>query len=130
MLNVSAFDDDSIIIYEKNEFQLNIISNNYNIKAAATESEVMTFKGKYPVRSTVILNDALFEQETNFNYHGCYVTCNDDINRFHNMWSYFKSSKEKARLETVLKCCKAMDAPVVFVLYCSESWTVKVKEWT
>jgi hypothetical protein len=59
-VNMLLFADDVLIIQEnedalqKSMYELNKISNNYNCNICTTKTKVMTFQGKYPIRSKII----------------------------------------------------------------------------
>jgi hypothetical protein len=50
---------------------LNKITLNYNLEISINKSKVMAFKGKYPVRSKIMINNKIIKQVKNFNYLGC-----------------------------------------------------------
>jgi hypothetical protein len=73
-------------------YELQELSNNYNSNISTTETNVMAFQGKYPIRSRIILNNkSIIELVSNFNYLGCNVTykygedLNGKLSKFQNI---------------------------------------------
>jgi hypothetical protein len=79
ILNTLMFADDQVIFAQsENELQmatqlLNKTTINYNLGISINKSEVMAFKGKYPVRYKIMINNKITEQVKNFNYLGCVI---------------------------------------------------------
>jgi hypothetical protein len=74
------------------------------------------------------------EQVSNFNYLGCNVTYKYDehlnvkLSKFQNICGVIaRTLKTKTRKETNLKFYKIMAVPVL--LYGSETWTLRKKDW-
>jgi hypothetical protein len=58
-------------------YKLNQIAEKYNFKIS-TKTEVMTFKGKDPARSKIVINGNILKQVSNSNDLGCNLSCNYD----------------------------------------------------
>jgi hypothetical protein len=51
-------------------FELNKTADNYNLKMSVTKTKTMAFKGKYPIRIKIVINDKILEQVSHFKYLG------------------------------------------------------------
>jgi hypothetical protein len=135
ILNTLMFADDQVIFaHSENEPQmttqlLNKTTLNYNLEISINKSKVMAFKGKYPVRSKIMINNKTIEQVKNFNYLGCDISYNydDDLqNKLHKFQYICGTIKRtlinKTRKYTQLKFYKAMAVPVL--LYGCENWAL------
>jgi hypothetical protein len=58
----------------KDVFYLNNICKSYNLKISINKIKTMAFKGKYPVRTKILIEDKTLEQVNNFKYLGYDVT--------------------------------------------------------
>lgn len=138
-VNTLLFADDQVLIARnENELQKNahILSNileDYNLKISIKKSKVMSFQGKYPVRSKICIYNSTLEQVRHFNYLGCdlsYDYENDidiKLHRFQQMCGTIRRTlSKKTRRETQLKMYKVMAVPVL--LYGSESWVLTRKK--
>lgn len=134
------FADDLIIVQEnednlqKSIFELQKISSDYNLKISTTKTQILAFRGKYPVRSKIILNGTTLEQVAAFNYLGCYVTYNEDkdlsvkLNKFQSICGVISRVLGRTtRKETSLKFYKTVAVPALF--YGCETWTLREKDW-
>jgi hypothetical protein len=84
------FADDMVILQEnednlqKSMCELQKLINIYYFKISNTKTKVIIFRGKYPVRSKITLdNNSIIEQVSNVNYLGCNVTYkyDEDLNK-------------------------------------------------
>lgn len=89
----------------------------------------MAFKGRYPVRSKIVLDDTIIEQVSHFNYLGCNVSYQGEfdiagkINKFNYITGTLKRTlKNKARKDSIVKLYKSMAIPTL--TYGSETWTI------
>jgi hypothetical protein len=79
-LNTLLFADDQIINQEsEDELQISIfylknICKSYNLKISINKTKTMAFKGKYPVRTKIIIEDKTLKQVNHFRYLGYDVT--------------------------------------------------------
>ena len=76
-LNTLLFADDQVIIQDsEDKFQksvniLNQISKGYNLKISKDKTKIMSFEGKYLVRSKLEIDGSILQQVKRFNYLGC-----------------------------------------------------------
>jgi hypothetical protein len=68
------------VIFEQSEHKLQMANQllnktrlNYNLEISINKSKVVAFKGKYTVRSKIMINKKIIEQVRNCNYLGCDV---------------------------------------------------------
>jgi hypothetical protein len=99
-LNALLFAEDQIIIQESEDklkrsiFYVNNICKSYNLKISTNETKTMAFKGKYPVRTKIIIEDKTLEQVNHFKYVGYDITFLEEtdtdtkIKKFQNMCYY------------------------------------------
>ncbi|XP_039275024.1 uncharacterized protein LOC120349129 [Nilaparvata lugens] len=87
----------------------------------------MAFKGKYPIRSKIVIDNKVLEQVSQFSYLGCEISYKDELDvekkvgRFQMICgSISRTLGKKATTSTIMKCYKTMAAPLL--LYGSESW--------
>jgi hypothetical protein len=79
-LNTLLFADDQIIIQENKDelqrsiFYLNNICKSYNLNISVNKTKIMDFKGKYPVRTKIVIQDKFLEQVNHFKYLGYDIT--------------------------------------------------------
>lgn len=138
-INALLFADDLAIIQETEDdlqrslHQLNNLCKTYNMKISYNKTKVMAFKGTYPVRTKIIIDNRPIEQVSHFNYLGCDVSYNYDNDITNKLHKYqyicgtiYRSLRNKVRPETILKFYKTMAAPVL--LYGCESWTMRKKD--
>ena len=66
---------DDIVLIQKNEddlqramFELQDISREYSLTNSVRNATTMAFKGKYPVRTRIIINNSTLEQLSRFKY--------------------------------------------------------------
>lgn len=131
--------DDHTIIEEnelslqKSLYQLNRICKPYCLSISVSKTKVMAFRGKYPIRTKIIIDDKVIEQVKHFNYLGCDITyeySNDmktKLQRFqHTCGTINKYLRNKTRKETLLKFYKVMAVPQL--LYGCESWTIRKQD--
>jgi hypothetical protein len=83
--------------------KLNVISKMYTLMISTQKTKIMTFKGKFPVRSKINIDNCPLEQVKHFNYLGCDVTYDqdEDVNN--------KLHKFKNICATAVKGCTRMD---------------------
>lgn len=99
------FADSKIVIQESEDkhqltvHQLNQVCPEYNLKLSMRKTKVMTFQGKYPVRSKIIVNSKPIEQVSNFTYLNCNTRYNYD-NEMEN-----KTNKFLAICSTINRSC-------------------------
>ena len=78
-MNTILFADDQIILADSEQdlqravFQLKEVTKHFNLEVSTQKSKVMAFKGKYPIRSKIALNE-IVKQVSCFNYLGCIVS--------------------------------------------------------
>jgi hypothetical protein len=67
----------------------------YNSNISINETKTMPFKGKYPVRTKIVIDDKTLEQFNHFKYLGCEVTFLKETDRgaktkkkSKNMWNH------------------------------------------
>ena len=138
-LNSLMFADDTVIIQDSEDklqtavYKLQNLSKEFKMKISTHKSKVMAFRGKWPVRSKIVLDDMTMEQVSSFKYLGCNVSfdCENDIpmklNKFNAICgTIHRILKGKARKETELKFYKTMAIPLV--TYGSEVWTTTKRD--
>jgi hypothetical protein len=93
----------------------------------------MACKGKYPVRTKIVIEDKTLEQVNNFKYLGYDVTFLEEtdidakIKKFQNICGTIRRTlKEKTRKDTQIKFCQVMAVPTL--LYGSECWTMRKRD--
>ncbi|XP_039281346.1 uncharacterized protein LOC120350716 [Nilaparvata lugens] len=93
----------------------------------------MAFKGKWPVRTKIVVGDLILEQVSAFTYLGCTLTYEKDEDIFNKLkkiqyicGTIHRTLKNKVKRVTKLKFYKTMAIPVL--MYESESWVVGRKE--
>jgi hypothetical protein len=134
ILNTLMFADDQVIFTQsENKLQmaiqlLNKTTLNSNLETSINKSKVMAFKGKYLVRSKIMINNNIIEQVKNFNYLGCDIQYNYDadlqnkLHKFQYMCGTIKQTLiNKTRKDTQLKFYKVM---AVSVLYGCKNWAL------
>jgi hypothetical protein len=112
-LNTMLFADDQIIIQESEDelkrsiFYLNNICKSYNLKMSINKTKTMAFKGKYPIRTKIVIEDKTLEQVNHFKYLGYDVTflvetdTDAKIKKFQNICGTIRRTlKGKTRTDT------------------------------
>jgi hypothetical protein len=90
-------DDQAVIAGTEDELQyrkykLNQKAEKCNFKISSAKTEVMTFRGKDPVGSKIVINGNVLKQVSDFNYLGCNLSYNYNgdvqtkLARFQVMW--------------------------------------------
>ena len=99
------------------------------MEISTEKTKVMAFKGPYPVRSKILLENKIIGQVSKFNFLGCEITFKNeiDINNKLNKFSYItgtlkRTLKNKARKDSIIKLYKTMAVPII--TYGSETWTM------
>jgi hypothetical protein len=75
-INTSLFADDQILIQDKEDnlqqsvYTLHNISKEYNFKISIKKTKVMVFKGKFPIRTKIVIDNNILEQVSHLNYLG------------------------------------------------------------
>jgi hypothetical protein len=103
------------------------------LKISASKTKIMTFLGKYEIRSKIVIKDDIIEQMRHFNYLCCdisYEKGNDIDNKlakFRNVCgTVHKYLKHKTRKDTHLKFYKTIAVPIL--IYGSEAWVLYKRE--
>jgi hypothetical protein len=93
----------------------------------------MAFKGKFPIRTKIVIDNNILEQVSHFNYLGNEIThmqekdIHNKLNKFSSVRGALRRAlKTKTRKTTQTKFYKVMALPVQ--LYGSEAWTIKTKD--
>lgn len=123
---VIAHDEDSL---QKALFKLSYVSKDYNLKISTTKTKVLALKGKLPIRNKIVIENQIIEQITNFNYLGCNVGMDRelDINRKISRYQQFcgtitRTLLGKCQRDTLLKFYKVIAIPML--MYGAECWTL------
>jgi hypothetical protein len=132
-INTLPFADDQILIQEKEDnlqqsvYTLHNISKEYNFKISIQKTKVMAFKGKFPIRTKIVIDNNILEQVSHFNYLGNEITymqekdIHNKLNKFSSVCGTLRRAlKTKTRKTTQMKFYKVMALPVQ--LYGSETW--------
>ena len=83
-LNVLLYADDVAIIQNNEEdlqrsvYKLYQLGNAYNLRISKKKTKVMAHRGKFPVRSKIVVEDQILEQVSHFEYLGCNVSWDVD----------------------------------------------------
>ncbi|PSN58388.1 hypothetical protein C0J52_12974 [Blattella germanica] len=92
----------------------------------------MTFKGRDPIRSKIILENKVLEQVSHFKYLGCDITYSESIeilNRTHKFQAVCgcinRTLRNKTRKDTQLRFYNTITLPQL--VYGSETWTHRRK---
>jgi hypothetical protein len=70
------FADDQILIQDKEDnlqqsiYTLHNTSKEYNFKILIQKTKVMAFKGKFPIRTQIFIDNNILEQVSHFRYLG------------------------------------------------------------
>jgi len=84
-LNILLFADDQAFIQDsedklqKSVYILNHLSKDYNHKISTDKTKIMAFKRKYLVRSKVELDGSILEKLKQFNYLGCELSLDREL---------------------------------------------------
>ena len=125
-VNTMLFADDQIVIQTTEDdlqlsiFQLDRICKEYGLQISINKTKIMAFKGKWPVRSKIVLNNCILEQVSKFKYLGCTLTYNkgvdiqEKIGKFQSICgTIHRSLKQRVQRETELKFYKTMAVPIL-----------------
>ena len=99
----------------------------------------MVFKGKFPIRCKVVVEDEVLEQVSHFDFLGCDIGCeHDDKNKSVKKYQMMcgkmqRTLRNKTRNDTKMKFYKLMAIPVLTGntysnTYACETWTITEKE--
>jgi hypothetical protein len=75
-INTPIFADDQVILANSEDnlqratHRLNVRSKVYNVRIYIDKTKVLAFRGKYPIRIRIIMNERILDQVLNFNYLG------------------------------------------------------------
>jgi hypothetical protein len=76
---------DSENLLQKLTHKLEIITSQYGLTISTNKTKTMTFRGRDPIRSKIVINNKIIEQVNTFNYLGCllsYETEKDITSKF------------------------------------------------
>lgn len=113
-------------------FTLYTIGQEYNLKISKKKTKVMAFRGKYPIRTKIIIENQPIEQLSHFKYLGCDISYDYDedlknkLARFQYICGTIKRILRNTRKETRMKFFRTMAIPIL--LYGSETWTLRKEE--
>ena len=132
-LNSLLYADDTVIIFNSEDklqyalFKLNKIGLDFGMKISPHKSKVMAFRGKWPIRCKIVLDDQALDQARDFSYLGCRISFveEDDVNEKLAKFSAVCGSIRRAigrktRQDTQLKFYRTMAIPLI--AYGSEAW--------
>lgn len=135
-LNLLLFADDLTIIQASEDdlqravHKLNQLCLHYNLTISIKKTKVMAHRGKFPVRTKIIMDNQPLEQISHFEYLGCNISYEVDhdienkINKFQRICGTInRTLRNKTRKDTKIKFYKTMAVPIL--TYGSESWVVK-----
>lgn len=135
-VNSLLFADDQALLAEtEDDLQYNVhtlgkIAKTYNCRISTSKTEIMAFRGNYPVRSKICIDNIMLKQTSRFNYLGNNVSydCDRDVQlklaRYQLMCGTIRRTLgRKTRKETQLKFYKTMALPTL--LYGSENWVLR-----
>lgn len=125
-LNSLLYADDKVIIQDSEDkmqmavYKLHQIAADYGFKVSIEKTKTMAFKGKYPVRTKIVIEGKILEQVKHFKYLGCYVSYEKEIdldeklNRFRSICgTIHRNLKNKTRKETRVKFFNTVAIPVL-----------------
>lgn len=131
---------DDVAIIQNNEedlqrsvYKLYQLGNAYNLRISKKKTKVMAHRGKFPVRSKIVVEDQILEQVSHFEYLGCNVSWDVDrdiekkVNKFQSICGTInRTLQNKTTKETKMKFYKIMATPVL--MFGSESWVVRERD--
>jgi len=79
----------------------------------------MAFKGKHLVRSKIEIDGSILEQVKQFNYLGCELSLDKELD-FYKINKQIPKHLKKTRTDTQIQFCKVVARPTL--LYGSETW--------
>jgi hypothetical protein len=107
-----------------------IYAKRYNLKMSINKTKTMVFKGKYRVRTKIVIEDKILDQVNHFKYLGYDATFLEEtdidakIKKFQNICGTIgRTLKGKTRKDTQIKLYQVMAVPTL--LYGSECWTMR-----
>jgi len=94
----------------------------------------MTFKGRDPVRTKIVIGNKITEQVNLFNYLGNIISCEGELHIDNKLNNFLKITgilnnvfrPQKAFKKTRIKLYNTLALPVL--LYGSETWTIKASD--
>jgi hypothetical protein len=94
----------------------------------------MAFKGRYPVRTKIVIGNKIIEQVNSFNYLGNMVSYEKELDTDNKLHNYLKITgilnnvfrPQKSLKETRIKLHNKLALPVL--LYGSETWAIKGRD--
>lgn len=138
-INTLMFADDQVILQKSEDdlqhsvYRLYQICKVYNLEISEKKTKVMAFKGKFPVRSKIVINGNIIDQVSHFNFLGCDISYeyeNDVDNKLHKYQrmcgTIHRQLGNKTTRETKMKFYKVMASPLL--TYGSESWTMRKRD--
>lgn len=125
-LNSILYADDKVIIQDTEDkmqmavYKLNQTAIEYGFKISTEKTKTMAYKGKYPVRTKIVIEGKSIEQVKYFKYLGCHISFERDIdldkrlNKFRNICgTIHRHLKNKTRIETRIKFFNTVAVPVL-----------------
>ncbi len=111
---------DDVVLIQENEddlqramFQLQEVAREYSLTISVRNNKIMAFKGKYPVKTKIVINNSTLEHVSRFEYLGCAVSYESEydirekINTFRNICgTTHRNLKSKTRHSTKIKFYK------------------------
>ena len=94
----------------------------------------MSFKGRDPVRTKIVIDNKIIEQVNSFNYLGNKISYEKELDIDNKLHNYLKIigiinnvfTPQKTLKKTRIKLYNTLALPVL--LYGSETWTIKAKD--
>ena len=97
------------------------------------QKKIMAFKGKYLVPSKIEIDGSILEQLKLFNYLGCEMSLDRELDfdkkklkSFQSICGIIRKHLKKTRTDTQMKCYKVVARPTL--LYGSETWVTMKRD--
>ena len=119
---------------QKAAHKLDRLITEYGLTISVQKMKSMAFKGRDPVRTKIVIDNKIIEQVNSFNYLGNMISYERELDIDNKLNNYLKIigilnnvfRPQKFLKKTRTKLYNTMALPVL--LYCSEIWTVKVRD--
>jgi hypothetical protein len=110
--------------------KVNQITTEYGLTISVQKTKSMAFKGQEPIRSKIVIDNKITEQENSFNYLGNLISYGNEMDTYNKLNNYlkitgiinnvFRPEKTRIKLYNIL--------PLPTLSYGSENWTIKARD--
>ena len=139
-LSTLLYADDQVIIadtednLQKTAHKLNQIITQYGLTTSAQKTKSMTFKGRDPVRTKIVIDNKIIGQVNLFNYLGNVVSYEGEFDIDNKLNNFLKNTgilnnvfrPQKTLKKTRIKLYNTL--ALLVLLYGSETWTIKASD--